>query len=489
MLNVPDTDSPAVLALPLEGKVHPLAMSVRDGRILLESTDVAGLRLEGGVTSRVFAGRTGAGRFELLQLRPVDGDRLEGHTGFYRTPDRRLLFLFPVSPLGIRHLMSCDDEGRLAAVYPVGDGEFVVGAGFLAPFPEHARIRFVAETGKAPTGLRWRESGLEHEAPRVALYDERPAEFRSGDVPLSGTLLLPRTPGRRPAVVLVHGSRDVDRYGTLMHAAFLLRYGVAVLAYDKRGVGRSGGDWRTASVPQLAGDVEEAVRWLKTRPEIDPGQIGLLGLSEGGWVAPLAATRSGDVAFVITLSGPAISPVELDMTNVRHELERQGTPRDEVERAIGLKRLSDHFARTGEGWDEFLAGVGGATGRPWGPMFSYAGAPPSREAWYWRYWRGMMDYDPLSALRVLRSPVLAIFGQFDTTVRPDVNTPLWRKALEEAGNRQASLVVLPRANHALLEVERGEVREIADATGFPPGLQSTILEWLRPRIALVPPTP
>jgi pimeloyl-ACP methyl ester carboxylesterase len=101
----------------------------------------------------------------------------------------------------------------------------------------------------------------------------------------------------------------------------------------------------------------------------------------------------------------------------------------------------------------------------------------------------MMDYDPLSALRVLRSPVLAIFGQFDTTVRPDVNTPLWRKALEEAGNRQASLVVLPRANHALLEVERGEVREIADATGFPPGLQSTILEWLRPRIALVPPTP
>jgi hypothetical protein len=100
----------------------------------------------------------------------------------------------------------------------------------------------------------------------------------------------------------------------------------------------------------------------------------------------------------------------------------------------------------------------------------------------------MTAYDPLSTLRALRTPVLAIFGQFDTTVRPDVNTPLWEKSLEEAGNRQASIVVLPRGNHPLLEVERGELREIADATGFPPALQPTILEWLRPRIALVPPT-
>ena len=488
MLNVPAADSPAVLALPLERKAHPLAMSVRDGRILLESTDGAGLRLEGSVTNRVFAGSTGAGRFELLDVRPADRDVLKAYTGFYRAPDGRLLFLFPSSPLGIPHLMSCDDAGHVAAVYPAGDGDFVVGAGFLAPFPERARIRFVDGVGGAPTALRWREAGTERDAPRVPLYDERPAEFRSGDVPLAGTLLLPRTPGRRPAVVLVHGSRDVDRYGTLMHAAFLLRHGVALLAYDKRGVGGSGGDWRTAGVPELAGDVEQAVQWLKRRTEIDPGQIGLLGLSEGGWVAPLAATRSADVAFVVTLSGPAITPVELDTTNVRHELERQGVAREEVEQALSLKRISDRFARTGEGWEEFLAGLERAAGKPWQPMFSYAGVPPSRDAWYWRYWRGMTAYDPLSTLRALRTPVLAIFGQFDTTVRPDVNTPLWEKSLEEAGNRQASIVVLPRGNHPLLEVERGELREIADATGFPPALQPTILEWLRPRIALVPPT-
>jgi hypothetical protein len=487
MLNVPGGDSPAVLALPLERKAHPLAISIRDGRILLESTDAAGLRLEGGVRSGVFAGSTGAGRFELLHIRPADGDALKRYTGFYRAPDQRLLFLFPSSPLGIPHLMSCDDAGRVAALYPVEEGGFVVGAGFLAPFPERARIRFVHGAAGPPTALRWREAGTEREAPRVPLYDEQPSEFRSEGVTLAGTLLLPRTPGRRPAVVLVHGSREGDRYGALMHAAFLLRHGVALLAYDKRGVGGSGGDWRTASIPQLAGDAEQAVRWLKSRAEIDPGQIGLLGLSEGGWVAPLAATRSGDVAFVITLSGPAITPVELDNTNVGHELEQQGVSRDELEQAIALKGLSDRFARTGEGWAEFLAGLERAAGKPWQPAFGYAGVPPSRDSWYWRYWHGMMAYDPLSALRVLRTPVLAIFGQFDTTVRPDVNTPIWEKALTEAGNRHASIVVLPRGNHPLLEVERGELREIADATRFPPALQSTILEWLRPRIALVPP--
>lgn len=489
MLNVPPEESPAALNFPLERKTYPLAMSIREGQILLESADAAGVRLEGRLTRGVFAGGTGGGSFELLHVTAGDPAALKGYTGFYRTPDQRLLFLFPWSPLGIPQLMSCDDAGRVAALYPVEGGEFVVGAGFFAPLPEKARIRFVAGAGETPTALRWREAATDREAPRVSLYDEQPAEFRNGDVRLAGTLLVPRTPGRHPAIALVHGSRGQSRYGgVLMHAAFLLRQGVAVLAYDKRGVGGSGGDWRNATIPHLAGDAAEAVQWLKQRPEIHPGQIGLLGLSEGGWVAPLAATRSRDVSFVITLSGPAITPVELDDTNVRHELEWQGVSGDDLEQAMELKRLSDHFARTGEGWEEFLAGYRRAAGRPWHPMFGYAGVPPSRDSWYWRYWHGMMAYDPLPVLRRLRTPVLAIFGQFDTTVMPDANTPKWEKAMKEAGNRQARIVVLPHANHPLLEVERGELREMADATRFPPALQSTVLEWLRSRVSLPPAT-
>ncbi len=205
-------------------------------------------------------------------------------------------------------------------------------------------------------------------------------------------------------------------------------------------------------------------------------------------MAPLAATRSADVAFVMTLAGPAITPVALDNGNLRHTLERQGLAREDVEEAMVVKRLSDHFARTREGWEESVAGWEGAAGKPWQPVFSHAGLPPSRDAWYSCYWRGMMTYDPVSALRVLQTPVLAIFEQLDTTVRPEVNVPIREKALEDADNKQASIVVLPRANHALLEVDSDHLRELAEATRFPPALQSSILGWPRPRIALEPPT-
>lgn len=99
-----------------------------------------------------------------------------------------------------------------------------------------------------------------------------------------------------------------------------------------------------------------------------------------------------------------------------------------------------------------------------------------------------MAHDPLPVLRQLRTPLLAIFGQHDTTVMPDANIPRWEAAMKQAGNRQARFVVLPHANHPLLEVERAELREMADATRLAPELQSTILEWLRARAVLVPTT-
>ena len=281
MLNVAGGDSPAVLALPLERKAHPLAMSIRDGRILLESTDGAGFRLEGGDAGEFL--RAAPARAASRCSTPTRGRRCA------QALHRLLSSAGPAPPVPVplvaarnpaldvlrrrgsrRCRVSCR-RGRLR-----GRRRLLCALSGTGAHPHRPRGR------DPPTALRWREAGTEREAPRVPLYDEQPAEFRSGDVTLAGSLLLPRTPGRRPAVVLVHGSREGDRYALLMHAAFLLRHGVALLAYDKRGVGGSGGDWRSASIPQLAGDAEEAVQWLKGRAEINPGQIGLLGLSEGG---------------------------------------------------------------------------------------------------------------------------------------------------------------------------------------------------------------
>src|SRR5207248_3726314 len=105
---------------------------------------------------------------------------------------------------------------------------------------------------------------------------------------------------------LVHASGAEDREYLLPFARFLIRHGIAVLGYDKRGVGGSTGDWNTASFDDLAGDVVAAFAYLKARTDIDGSQIGLLGWSQAGWVMPLAAVRASDIAFLISISGPGV---------------------------------------------------------------------------------------------------------------------------------------------------------------------------------------
>ena len=121
-----------------------------------------------------------------------------------------------------------------------------------------------------------------------------------------------------------------------------------MLAYDKRGVGGSSGDWNTASFDELAGDVVAAFDYLQTRRDIDASQIGLLGISQAGWVMPLAANRAKGLAFLISISGPGVSGAEtLDQT--RNEMTMAGMPAERVAQIVGLLTLQYQFARTGQG--------------------------------------------------------------------------------------------------------------------------------------------
>ena len=112
----------------------------------------------------------------------------------------------------------------------------------------------------------------------------------------------------------------------LPFARFLIRRGMAVLGYDKRGVGGSTGDWNTASFDDLAGDVVAAFEYLKTRSDIDPAQIGLLGVSQAGWIMPLAAVRAKDIAFLISISGAGIPAAETTIDQAQNEMTASGMP-------------------------------------------------------------------------------------------------------------------------------------------------------------------
>jgi alpha-beta hydrolase superfamily lysophospholipase len=186
-------------------------------------------------------------------------------------------------------------------------------------------LRFQRGDGGAVAGFTWvTEDGAKHSAQRHEDigYRQSEARFSNGGVELAGLLLSPLTPGPHPAVVFIHGSgaSDRDMLWYFQMGDYLAQRGIVVLLPDKRGCGRSKGLWQTSSFDDYAGDALAAVRHLReTYPE-PLTKVGLIGMSQGGWVAPLAATKSSDVDFIVLFSGSvtplmetALYELDLDM--------------------------------------------------------------------------------------------------------------------------------------------------------------------------------
>lgn len=192
-------------------------------------------------------------------------------------------------------------------------------------------VLFQRDASGAIAGFAWTTpDGARHSAERVedAGYRQSQARIANGDVELAGVISWPLTPGPHPGVVFIHGSgvsdRDLMWYSQM--ADFLARQGVAVLLPDKRGCGRSGGRWQTSSFEDYAGDALAAVRCLR---ESRPGQlegIGLIGMSQGGWIAPVAACESPDVAFIILFSGSAVPLSETADYELATDMRDKGCP-------------------------------------------------------------------------------------------------------------------------------------------------------------------
>jgi hypothetical protein len=166
-------------------------------------------------------------------------------------------------------------------------------------------------------------------------YDAVDVSFHNGAVTLSGTLCIPRTPGRHAAVVLLQGSGGETRWGTNRFIADrFARSGIAALVYDKRGSGASTGDWKMSSYDDLANDAIAGIDLLAARPDMDAKRIGLHGHSEGGIIAPIAAVHApSKVAFVIAEDTVAGLVRDQDVYRVSHQIRQAGFTEVQVERA------------------------------------------------------------------------------------------------------------------------------------------------------------
>ncbi len=304
--------------------------------------------------------------------------------------------------------------------------------------------------------------------------------FANGRIRLAGTLISPVTARRHPAIILVHGSGAEDREYMLPFARFLIRRGVAVLGYDKRGVGSSTGDWNTASFDDLAGDVVAAFEYLRTRKDIEPSQIGLLGVSQAGWVMPLAAIRAKAIAFLIGVSGAGVSQAETTIDEAEREMAAGGLPPPAIQRIVGLMKLQYEFARTGRGWEEYAEARAQIVARMGSAPPTFPGTPNDP---YWQFIRRLYFYDPAPVLRQLQTPVLALFGELDDNILAEKNKNAWEAALKAGKNRDYTLRIIPKADHLQLEAKLGSNAEMASLQRFAPMYFITIEEWLAKRLA------
>lgn len=309
-------------------------------------------------------------------------------------------------------------------------------------------------------------------------YDEEDVTYSNKNaegVTLAATLTLPRGKGPFPAALLITGSGPQDRNEALLgHRPFLVladhltRKGIAVLRADDRGIGKSTGKFGTATTEDFASDALAGVEYLKSRREIDAAHIGLIGHSEGGLVAPMAAVKSTDVAFIVLMAGPGVTGQEILALQSALIAKAAGASdemiaknrtasdrvfeilRQESDNAAAEKKIREVFSELTAGLNEEQKKALGASTAALEGQIKQVTTP-----WF----RYFLTYDPRATLKKVKCPVLAVNGELDLQVPPNQNLPEITAAL--TANSDYEIVKLPKMNHLFQTCQTGSPSEYA----------------------------
>jgi dipeptidyl aminopeptidase/acylaminoacyl peptidase len=250
--------------------------------------------------------------------------------GSYALGNDQIIDIGPMDEIGGDLVFLDSKTLREGHLRQISEREFVAGPSMGIDEPVAIRVTFLRDHRGKISAIRWDGDGIHnHIARRIAPHKTESVEIRNGEVVLRGELLVPTTKGRHPAILFAHGSGPATRHVGMWNV-FFGRLGMAVLSLDKRGAGESTGDFRTASMDDLASDWLAGVAFLKSRSDIDPGRIGLHGSSQGGWTAPLMAARSSDVAFVIVRAGSGTNLADTMLHEIEWGARESGMREDDI---------------------------------------------------------------------------------------------------------------------------------------------------------------
>jgi pimeloyl-ACP methyl ester carboxylesterase len=253
--------------------------------------------------------------------------------------------------------------------------------------------------------------------------------------------------------------------------------GLAVLSWDRPGCGNSTGDWQRQNVDERAVEASTAVQFLQQRTDIDSRRVGLWGLSQGANVASLAGGQSDEVAFIVAVSPAGITMAELQVYGLAQQMLTEGISQEQIDAAVRCAQAIQEASRRGDRYAELEAAVlNDARMRPWWRFFSVV---PNKETWDFLRLRGGfpdLDRDQAATWERVRCPVLAIWGERDTTFPISEVIARTDTALARSFNADVTIRVFPDAEHGIKLVESSE---------FAPGYLELIVSWTRERVGLV----
>jgi uncharacterized protein len=311
---------------------------------------------------------------------------------------------------------------------------------------------------------------------------------KAPQVTLAGTLTLPRGTGPFPVALLICGSGPHDRDEALLgHRPFLVisdyltRHGIAVLRYDKRGIAKSTGNYALATTSDFATDAEAGLAYLKTRKEIDPHRIGLVGHSEGGAIAPMVASRNSDIAWIVLLAGPGLRGDQILYLQQTLIATASGVKEADVAKVYALN--SKLYAVTAAeknpanlSADLEAVLLADDDGRKMSPAQRASAIQQLSSPWL----REFLTYDPIPALQHTKCPVLALNGEHDLQVPAKQDLAAIRKALQDGGNKDFQVTEVPGLNHLFQHSATGVPSEYGNITEtFSPEVLELMTNWVR----------
>ncbi len=406
-------------------------------------------------------------------------------SGAYRFDDGTLMMITPREGAILRFKKM---NGETGALWPSKEADHYEGGdGWAEHEPITNRVHFERDGKGHVAGFTWHRTAqgtaADLKATRLPLREEI-VTFQSGDLTLRGKLVLPEGTAPAAVVVLVHGSEDtsaVDHYSDpYMHAA----NGIAGFAYDKRGTGSSDGEY-TANFDVLSNDTVAAVKYLRTRKEIDGDKIHLAGFSQGGWIAPLAALKDGNIRTVFVGYGVAVPVLGEDRWGYVYAFQQKGFGQKEIAEMDSIAAiLGDIFDRRQNRWDDFKQAVEAAKSKPWFETAKHSDSLfgmilgtdmplwTARPYMWWKYGRSdtpFIDrlYDPVQTLAKLDTPSFWVFAGQDSSAPTQWSVDELNKL--QAAGKPIEYFIYPEAEHGIIHFEQkpdGERQPVHYENGY-----------------------